>query len=90
MVGIKTTESTLQTASSIKTGVATNTSRRWGDYNGVANDPSNGNHVWVYAGWANSGNAWSSWIADTYFTALTLLPSSRPSVVRKPTASSSS
>ena len=66
--GIKTTETTLETMASVKAGVASNTSGRWGDYSAIHNDPSNSNHVWLYAGWANSGNAWATWITDSYFT----------------------
>jgi hypothetical protein len=47
----------------VKAGVAANTSGRWGDYDGVANDPSNSNVVWVYGGWANTSNRWATWIA---------------------------
>lgn len=46
----------------IKAGIAANTSGRWGDYDGVANDPSNSNVVWGYGGWDN-GNKWATWIA---------------------------
>jgi len=46
----------------VKAGIGANTSGRWGDYNGVANDPSNSNVVWGYGGWDN-GNKWATWIA---------------------------
>lgn len=74
----------------IKAGVAANTSGRWGDYNGVANDPSNSNVVWAYGGWANTTNRWATWIAaltPSVFSALAPQPVYMAAAVRGATTS---
>jgi len=53
---------TIEASTLVKGGISTNTSGRWGDFNGVANDPANANTIWGYAGWANSSNRWATWI----------------------------
>jgi len=45
-------------------GVAPNTRGRWGDYNGVANDPSDSSRVWLYGGYGVTNNRWATWIAS--------------------------
>ncbi len=41
---------TMDASKLVKAGVAANTSGRWGDYDGVANDPSNASIIWSYGG----------------------------------------
>ncbi len=37
---------------------------RWGDYSGVAADPSNNQYVWICGEWANNNNQWSTQIGE--------------------------
>jgi hypothetical protein len=67
--GMLSTETSIQASALVKAGVATNTSGRWGDYNGIENDPNDAGDVWVYAGWANTSNRWATWNAGTSFGA---------------------
>ncbi len=49
----------------IKTGVAPNTSGRYGDYFGAGLDPSDPTTVWVSGEYGNQTNgAWATWIAN--------------------------
>jgi hypothetical protein len=40
---------------------------RWGDYNGVAADPSNSRVVWFYSMYASAVNTWNSWVGSAFF-----------------------
>ena len=60
----------------VKAGVSANTTGRWGDYDGIANDPSNPSVLWGVGGYDN-GNRWATWIA-----ALTPSVASAPSNVQ--------
>lgn len=40
---------------------------RWGDYNGIANDPVDGRLVWVYSMYAVASNQWATWVGATFF-----------------------
>ncbi|WP_316172195.1 VCBS repeat-containing protein [Bradyrhizobium sp. SZCCHNRI3037] len=37
---------------------------RWGDYSGIAIDPTDGKSFWVFNQYANSGNAWATSIGE--------------------------
>ena len=51
------------------------TRNRWGDYNGVAVDPSDPSSVWTFAEYAASpSNTWSTWFARIRFGAAILPP----------------
>ncbi|HLX12240.1 MAG TPA: T9SS type A sorting domain-containing protein [Bacteroidota bacterium] len=65
--GMKTTETGIETASLVKSGTSKITSGRWGDYSGIANDPSNSGAVWEFSGWAGSGGGWATWINSASF-----------------------
>jgi hypothetical protein len=39
---------------------------RWGDYSGIALDPSSGS-VWVAGEWAKASNRWGTWIGELAF-----------------------
>ena len=41
-------------------GTGANESGRWGDYFGIARDPSDPTHVWVAAAYGTGGDTWSS------------------------------
>lgn len=63
----------LQPSVVLKAGVAPyvakdNSGRnRWGDYNGVAADPSNPRVVWMYSEFAAAPNTWGTWIGSAFF-----------------------
>jgi hypothetical protein len=40
---------------------------RWGDYNGIANDPADGRVVWVYSLYPVANNNWATWIGASRF-----------------------
>jgi hypothetical protein len=63
--GMTTAESNIEPSARLKAGVGVNTTGRWGDYSGVANDGTTS--IWLYGGWANSGNAWATWVGQTSF-----------------------
>jgi hypothetical protein len=64
---------TLQTSALLKAGVAHYVSldsggrNRWGDYNGIAADPSNPRLIWLCSEYASAANTWSTWIGSSYF-----------------------
>src|SRR5207249_3027402 len=62
--GMTTTDTSIEPSALLKAGVGVNTTGRWGDYSGIAND---GNFFWLYGGWANSGNQWATWVAGATF-----------------------
>jgi len=41
-----------------------NDKNRWGDYCGIALDPSNSYRVWICGEWAYSNTQWSTWIGE--------------------------
>ena len=40
---------------------------RWGDYNGIAADPSNARVIWFYSMYASAVNTWGTWIGSAFF-----------------------
>jgi hypothetical protein len=64
---------TLQGSVLLKSGVANyvgldNGGRnRWGDYNGIASDPSNGRVIWVYGEYSSAVNTWGTWVGSAFF-----------------------
>ena len=64
---------TLQGSALLKAGVAHYTAldgsgrNRWGDYNGVAADPSNPRVIWFYSMYASAANTWGTWIGSAFF-----------------------
>lgn len=64
---------TLQGSAVLKAGAAKyaaldNSGRnRWGDYNGVASDPTNSRVVWFYSMYASAVNTWSTWVGSAFF-----------------------
>jgi hypothetical protein len=40
---------------------------RWGDYSGIANDPTDDRTIWCYGGFAAGVNTWGSWIGAARF-----------------------
>ncbi|HEX9006256.1 MAG TPA: T9SS type A sorting domain-containing protein, partial [Bacteroidota bacterium] len=67
--GMTTSESAIESSALVKGGIGPITSGRWGDYSGASPDPSNSSAVWLYGGWANSSNRWSTWVAGASFNA---------------------
>jgi len=63
----------LQSSTILKAGVAKYVGldgggrNRWGDYNGVASDPSNGRVVWMYSEYASAANTWGTWVGSAFF-----------------------
>ncbi len=47
----------------VNPGLTSNASGRWGDYNAVANDPSDPSLIWIHGGYDNGNNHWATWIA---------------------------
>ncbi len=55
---------------------------RWGDYSGIAMDPSNNNYIWIYGEYAKTTNTWGTWVGkistyesgDFIFTNSSLYP----------------
>ena len=64
---------TLQSSAMLKAGVAhysklDNSGRnRWGDYNGVASDPSNSRVIWFYSMYASAVDTWGTWVGSAFF-----------------------
>ncbi len=48
----------------LKTGGATYNGSRWGDYVGVAQDPTDAHRVWQADEYANASGQWSTWISQ--------------------------
>lgn len=63
--GMTTTETSIEPSAKIAGGIAPNTSGRWGDYSGIANDGAN--VFWLYGGWASSSNRWATWVESVSF-----------------------
>ena len=51
----------------VKAGVSAHTSGRWGDYFGIARDPSLTNEVWGFAEFASASGQWGTWIVKMKF-----------------------
>ncbi len=74
----KVEQSTIGPISWLKQGEGTydnllNGKNRWGDYNGICLDPSQGNQIWLYGEYAKSNNTWGTWVGAVQFN-----PSSVP------------
>jgi Secretion system C-terminal sorting domain len=65
--GMLITDGSIQPSALVKAGVSKNSSGRWGDYSGIANDPNDGGTLWLYCGWANTSNRWATWNASATF-----------------------
>jgi len=37
---------------------------RWGDYSGIAFDPSDGYKIWIYGEYATNNNTWGTWVGE--------------------------
>lgn len=70
--GRKTTDTKMQGSASLKAGEAyyvlkdDSDRNRWGDYSGIARDPSNG-YIWFYGEYAKPSNQWGTWIGKAKF-----------------------
>ena len=64
---------TLQPSALLKAGAAhyqaldSQGRNRWGDYNGVAADPSNPRVIWFYSEFASAVNTWGTWVGSSFF-----------------------
>jgi hypothetical protein len=64
---------TLQASTLLKSGTAGYTKlddggrNRWGDYNGVAADPTNQRLVWFYSEFASAPDTWATWVGSSFF-----------------------
>jgi hypothetical protein len=65
--GMKTTETAIESPTRVKAGAGLVNNSRWGEYNGIQNDPSNPGAVWMYCGWEQSNNTWGSYVASASF-----------------------
>lgn len=59
--------STMEGSVLVKAGASAHTSGRWGDYFGIARDPSNTSEVWGFAEYANLSGQWGTWIIKMRF-----------------------
>jgi hypothetical protein len=63
----------LQASALLKAGVANyvrvdgSGRNRWGDYLGVAADPSNSRLIWFYGEFAAAVNTWGTWVGSAFF-----------------------
>lgn len=70
--GRKTTDLSTQSSASLKDGEAYYVLKdgigrnRWGDYSGIARDPSTGD-IWLYGEYAKPANQWGTWIGKVKF-----------------------
>jgi hypothetical protein len=64
---------TLQASALLKSGVVGYVKKdsggrnRWGDYLGIANDPTDSRTTWVYGEFAAGAASWNTWIGSTRF-----------------------
>ncbi len=58
----------LESSSRIKAGESAYTGQRWGDYFGICRDGGNNRRVWMYAQYAETGNAWGTWVASAGYS----------------------
>jgi hypothetical protein len=61
-------------------GTGANESGRWGDYFGIARDPSEPTHVWVAATYGTGGEGWSTTVAALGPSAFQVAPPVAPPV----------
>lgn len=54
---------TMQPMDIVKANTFTYTSNRWGDYSGVAVDPTDQATFWYHHEYAGTGNTWNTWVA---------------------------
>jgi hypothetical protein len=40
---------------------------RWGDYNGVAADPSAPRVIWIYSEFVAAADTWGTWVSSAFF-----------------------
>jgi|GEM_PF-5040612 len=40
---------------------------RWGDYSGIASDPSDADQIWFYGEYAKASNTWGTWVGAAKF-----------------------
>jgi len=59
-IGTVTHPETPNIWSILKTGTGANESGRWGDYFGIARDPSDPSHIWVAAAYGTGGTGWAT------------------------------
>ena len=59
-------------------GSGANESGRWGDYFGIARDPTDATHVWVAATYGTGGEGWSTTVAALGATPFTIKPPPAP------------
>jgi hypothetical protein len=57
----------LQGSSLVKAGLSANTGGRWGDYFGIARDPSDPQKIWGVGEYAAANNQWATWICSAKF-----------------------
>jgi hypothetical protein len=79
--GMTPQDTTIQSSTLAKAGVSTNTSGRWGDYSGIANDPADSLNVVGYVGWANTSNRWATRIFNMTFASGGANPPTLSSIV---------
>jgi hypothetical protein len=68
----------------ITQGAGANESGRWGDYFGIARDPSDGTHVWVAGPYGTGGASWSSTVAAIGQLPFSITPPTAPPPTSKP------
>ncbi|PYS46284.1 MAG: hypothetical protein DMF68_19575, partial [Acidobacteria bacterium] len=85
--GRLTTDANAQNSAQLKAGTTTlferpgTSSNRWGDYQGIAVDPSDGSKVWIYGEWTvnllglDNDLDWGTWIGQVSFSSTTTPPS---------------
>jgi hypothetical protein len=62
----------LQASAELKAGVAryvhvVGGRNRWGDYAGIANDPTDNRTIWCYHGYASAVDTWGTWLGASRF-----------------------
>jgi len=71
--GRLTTDTDTQPSAQLKAGETYITGLRWGDYFGIARDPSDGAKVWIYGEWAKDCSGissdwdWGTWIGQVEY-----------------------
>jgi hypothetical protein len=58
---------TMQGSALVKSGASAHLSGRWGDYFGIARDPSATNEVWGFAEFAAASGQWGTWVSKMKF-----------------------
>jgi len=67
-------------------GTGANESGRWGDYFGIARDPSDPTHVWIAAAYGNGGNTWATTVAAISASPFSIAPPVAAPPTAKPPA----